>query len=139
MNIVLPEYLKLLALAYNTTPAQNKIAGYKSDSCPIWLKDQPGVSADNLNLTLPSLEQNDSANLFQTELNDNQLTLILNANNQIHYIFITDNLGKIWYENEVDQFQQILKINIDLLPNGTYNILIENDGLFSAKRFVKVK
>ncbi|MFK8004989.1 MAG: T9SS type A sorting domain-containing protein [Saprospiraceae bacterium] len=72
-------------------------------------------------------------------LTTDELTLELRANKQNHYIFITDSFGKIWYENEVDQFQQILTIDTNHLPNGSYNILIENDGSFAAKRFVKTK
>ena len=33
----------------------------------------------------------------------------------------------------------LLKIDTYHLPIGSYNILIENDGSFSAKRFVKTK
>lgn len=71
------------------------------------------------------------------EMNINELTLELKPNDQIHYIFITDTLGKIWYENEIDQFQQSFKFRTDHLPTGSYNILIENDGLFSTKQFIK--
>lgn len=73
------------------------------------------------------------------EMNTKELTIELKPNDQINYIFITDALGKIWYEKEIDQFQQILKIDASHFQTGIYNILIENDGSFSAKRFIKTK
>ncbi len=72
-------------------------------------------------------------------MNIKELTLEVKPNDQIHYIFITDDSGKVWFEKEVDQFQKIIKIDADHLSIGTYNILIENDGSFSATRFTKTK
>ena len=152
------DYLKALTLSYKTThskPNQFKIAEGKSDSCPAWLNNQPGISDSNFNVLIPSLEKkeeysthaekNNLANIFELEAADtstsdeHELTLILKANDEIHYIFITDNLGEIWYENEIDASRQILKIDTNHFPTGKYNILIENDGSFSAKHFVKNK
>lgn len=153
MNII-PDYLIEMALANNTTysrPKQYTIANSNSDSCLDSLKNQPGVS--NFNFPFSDkrddysidVEKDDLDNIFELELNDtsilddNELNLILNANDQIHYIFITDDLGKIWYEKEIDPFQQFLKIDINQFLTGSYNILIENDGSFFTKRFVKTK
>jgi hypothetical protein len=87
-------------------------------------------------LTSP-LELKNYSNPSETKINE--LTLALTLSDQIHYIFIIDALGEIWYEKEIDQFEQILKIDTDHLPNGRYNILIENDGSFSSKQFIVAK
>jgi len=152
------DYLKAMAWSYKVVhpkPNQYIITEGNSDSCPAWLNNQPRVADSNFNLQIPSLEKRDDflidaekdglANIFELEVADtsttdnHELTLTLNANDQIHYIFITDDLGKIWYENEIESFQQILKIDTNHFPTGSYNILIENDGWFSAKPFVKAK
>lgn len=152
------DYLKTMAGSYkvvHSKPNQYIIAEGSSDSCPAWLNNQPGVADSNFNLQIPPLEKRDDflidaekdslANIFELEVvdtstsDDHELTLILKANDQIHYIFITDDLGKIWYENEIESFQQILKINTNHFPTGGYNILIENNGWFSAKTFAKAK
>lgn len=124
-----------MALAYET--ANTNPGKYNSDD----LDNQPGVSGYNPDVTSNCHGVDFEINVYPNPvgLTTDELTLELRANDQIHYIFITDALGKIWYENEIDQFQQILKIDTGLLPTGNYNILIENDGSFSAKRFVKIK
>lgn len=134
---MISDYLKAMALAYKTAnqkPIQFKIAEGNSDSSPTWLNNKPGVSDSNLQL--PSSEEKDN---FWIDADDDELTLILKANNQIHYVFITDDLGKIWYENEIDSFQQIVTIDTKDFLTGSYNILIENDGSFFSKRFVNTK
>lgn len=155
---MIPDYLKTMVLTYkNAVPKsnQNSIAEGNSDSNPSSLNNQPGVSDPNLKLQLTSFgkrnevwvdaDQDGLATIFELDVTEgltsdrDELTLRLKANDQIHYIFITDALGKIWCENEIDAFQQILKIDTYHFPNGIYNILIENDGSFSAKRLIKAK
>ena len=113
-----------------------------SDADSDKLKTLPGATKVNyreVEITMSGLPLELETYPSFLEMNINELTLKLKSNDQIHYIFITDDLGKIWYENEIDQFQQILKINIGHLPIGRYNILIENDGSFSAENFTKNK
>ncbi|MFK7771592.1 MAG: hypothetical protein AB8F94_05610 [Saprospiraceae bacterium] len=157
MNII-PEYFLEMVVAYkmtNSKPKKYTIAEGHSDSCLGMSKNQPGVSDSKLNLSTPSsvniedswidADKEGLITMFElvaattsTEDKD-QLSLELKANDQIHYIFISDDSGKIWYEHEVNPFQQILKIDTHLFPTGSYNILMENDGSFSAKRLVKIK
>ncbi len=155
MNII-PDYLIAMALknrTIQTTPKQYTIAERNSDCCLGYLKNQPGVSENNSNSLLPQSEKKGNystdtneenlGNFFKVDIiapstnDENELTLILKENNQIHYIFITDDFGKIWYENEINPFLQTVRINTNLFPAGGFNILIENNGSFSVNRFEK--
>ncbi len=95
--------------------------------------------SDIKNLTSHSHEFDFEINLFPNPvgLTTDELTLELRGNDHIHYIFIVDAIGRIWYEKAIEPFQQILKIDTNYFPTGHYNILMENDGSFSAKQFVK--
>jgi len=124
-----------MALAYdiaNSVPEQYSTANADSDNGANLLNIQPGIGGDNSRVRESSLEE-EIKHWMNPE--KDELTLELRMNNQIHYIFITDVFGKIWFENEVNQFQRILKIDTNHLPLGSYSIFIENDGSFFAKRF----
>lgn len=126
---IIPEHLNELALANKISHLKSKYyfkAENNSDSYFGLKKNQPGVSNPKLNLSIPS---------YWTGADRNELKLKLKANNQIGYVFITDDFGEIWYESEIAPFQRILKIDTSLFPTGNYNILIESDGLFRAKQF----
>ena len=96
--------------------------------------------SDIINLTSNCNGVNFQVNLFPNPATTNlqEVTLELKANDREWDVTVTDIIGKIWYQGNVDEFQQILKIDISKIPSGNYNVTIRNSGWMESKKLVIV-
>jgi len=96
--------------------------------------------SDIINLTSNCEGVNFSVNLFPNPITtqSGEVTLELKANDREWDILITDMVGKVWYQGNVEMFQQIFKIDISQIPSGNYNVILKNDGWIETKKFVIV-